>query len=59
MHRPNIVLVTPALASANNGNWQTARRWARLLVPAYRVTLTERATPAQMAAADAMLGPRS
>ncbi len=55
MHRPNIVLVTPALASANNGNWQTARRWARLLAPAYRVTLTDRATPAQMAGADALL----
>jgi putative glycosyltransferase (TIGR04348 family) len=55
MHRPNIVLVTPALASANNGNWQTARRWARLLAPAYRVTLTDRATPALLAGADALL----
>jgi putative glycosyltransferase (TIGR04348 family) len=35
----SIVLVTPALADANNGNWQTAQRWARLLRPAYRVTL--------------------
>lgn len=47
--------MTPALASANNGNWQTARRWARLLAPAYRVTLTDHATPAQIEAADAML----
>ncbi len=47
--------MTPALAAANNGNWQTARRWARLLAPAYRVTLTDRATPAQIEAADAML----
>ncbi|KPF53632.1 glycosyl transferase family 1 [beta proteobacterium AAP51] len=52
---PHLVLVTPALASANNGNWQTARRWARLLAPAYRVTLTDHATPAQIEAADAML----
>jgi putative glycosyltransferase (TIGR04348 family) len=29
--RSRIVLVTPALADANNGNWQTARRWARML----------------------------
>ena len=36
------MLVTPALADANNGNWQTARRWARLLAPAYRVRLTAR-----------------
>lgn len=28
-----IVLVTPALAAANNGNWQTARRWAAMLRP--------------------------
>ncbi len=28
-----IVIVTPALADANNGNWQTARRWARFLSP--------------------------
>jgi len=42
MHRASIVLVTPAFADANNGNWQTARRWARLLSPAYRVRLTGR-----------------
>lgn len=34
--------MTPALAQANNGNWQTAHRWARLLRPAYRVHLAER-----------------
>jgi putative glycosyltransferase (TIGR04348 family) len=37
VHRHDIVIVTPALADANNGNWQTARRWARLLSAAYRV----------------------
>lgn len=31
--------MTPALAAANNGNWQTARRWARMLAPQYRVDL--------------------
>lgn len=39
MHRESLVIVTPALADANNGNWQTARRWARLLASAYRVRL--------------------
>jgi putative glycosyltransferase (TIGR04348 family) len=39
MHRESIVIVTPAFADANNGNWQTARRWARFLSPAYRVRL--------------------
>lgn len=33
--------MTPALADANNGNWQTAQRWARMLRPAYRVRLTQ------------------
>jgi len=28
-----VVIVSPALADANNGNWQTARRWQRLLSP--------------------------
>lgn len=31
--------MTPALAPANNGNWQTAQRWARMLRSAYRVRL--------------------
>jgi putative glycosyltransferase (TIGR04348 family) len=39
MPRPQIVIVTPALAEANNGNWQTAQRWARMLSAAYRVRL--------------------
>jgi putative glycosyltransferase (TIGR04348 family) len=37
--KPILCLVTPALASANNGNWQTARRWARFLAADYRVRL--------------------
>jgi putative glycosyltransferase (TIGR04348 family) len=35
--KPSLCLVTPALAKANNGNWQTAWRWARMLSPDYRV----------------------
>jgi putative glycosyltransferase (TIGR04348 family) len=42
VHRSSIVIVTPALADANNGNWQTARRWARYLSAAYRVRLVAR-----------------
>jgi putative glycosyltransferase (TIGR04348 family) len=42
VHRSSIVIVTPALADANNGNWQTARRWARFLSAAYRVRLAAR-----------------
>ena len=39
MKRPQIVIVTPALRDANNGNWQTAQRWARMLSADYRVRL--------------------
>ncbi|HEV8690204.1 MAG TPA: selenoneine biosynthesis selenosugar synthase SenB [Ideonella sp.] len=41
MRRPDIVIVTPALGDANNGNWQTAHRWSRLLSQAYRVRLAK------------------
>lgn len=35
MTRPCLAIVSPALADANNGNWQTARRWQRLLAPEF------------------------
>lgn len=28
---PSVVIVSPALAQANNGNWRTAQRWQRML----------------------------
>lgn len=34
-----IVIVSPALSDANNGNWQTARRWATLLGKQYRTRI--------------------
>lgn len=37
-HR-SVCIVTPALADANNGNWQTARRWATLLSDQHAVRL--------------------
>ena len=33
MQKLRVVIVSPALADANNGNWQTARRWQHLLQP--------------------------
>ena len=33
--------MTPALADANNGNWQTAQRWARMLRGHYGVRLVK------------------
>lgn len=37
MKPKSVVIVTPALADANNGNWQTARRWQQMLAPVVRV----------------------
>lgn len=34
---PQVVIVSPALRDANNGNWQTARRWQAHLSHAYAV----------------------
>jgi putative glycosyltransferase (TIGR04348 family) len=39
--RPRLVIVTPALASANNGNWLTASRWARMLGADYAVRVVQ------------------
>ncbi len=35
------MIVTPALADANNGNWQTARRWQQLLAQTHAVRLVK------------------
>ena len=39
--RVSLCLVTPALADANNGNWQTARRWARMLSERFAVRVVK------------------
>jgi putative glycosyltransferase (TIGR04348 family) len=39
--RPVVVIVTPAWADANNGNWQTASRWGRHLAAKHTVLLTD------------------
>ncbi len=41
MSSKNIVIVSPALSDANNGNWQTAKRWAQLLSPQYRTRIVK------------------
>ena len=35
----HVLIVSPALADANNGNWQTAWRWSRMLRPLFRTTI--------------------
>ena len=38
-------MVTPYLAAANNGNWRTAARWARLISPSYRAIVQSADAP--------------
>ena len=47
--------MTPALAPANNGNWQTANRWARFLRSAYRVRLSAEWKPGSGGEASLMI----
>lgn len=41
MDKNKLLIVTPYLADANNGNWRTARRWKQLLTPHYRVEIVD------------------
>jgi putative glycosyltransferase (TIGR04348 family) len=36
-----IVIISPALQDANNGNWQTAQRWAQMLANAHSVRIAK------------------
>jgi putative glycosyltransferase (TIGR04348 family) len=55
MPRPSVIIVSPALASANNGNWQTAQRWREFLAPACDVRIVLRWTPADAVGETVML----
>ena len=39
--KPRVLIVTPAAAKANNGNWQTAWRWAGFLKRNFKVTIDQ------------------
>ncbi len=41
MQQPRVLIISPALANANNGNWQTAWRWSRMLRPAFHTTIAQ------------------
>ena len=41
MDKPHVLIISPALVVANNGNWHTAWRWARMLRPLYRTTIAK------------------
>jgi putative glycosyltransferase (TIGR04348 family) len=55
MQGPSVVIVSPALAAANNGNWQTARRWRQLLSPQCRARIASSWPDAQSSADEIML----
>ncbi|MBS7807468.1 selenoneine biosynthesis selenosugar synthase SenB [Variovorax sp. PCZ-1] len=37
----SVVIISPALSDANNGNWQTAKRWAQMLSKQHRTRITK------------------
>lgn len=41
MNAPRVLIVCPALASANNGNWQTAWRWSQMLSSMFEVSIAQ------------------
>ena len=55
MKKPLVVIVSPAVAAANNGNWQTAWRWSRLLGAGFRTRIVKDWQAGQDADAVAML----
>lgn len=49
---PNLTIISPALAAANNGNWHTARRWSAFLAAGHRVEVRTDWSPADGFAGD-------
>ena len=41
MTQPRVLIISPAVAAANNGNWQTAWRWSRMLHPQFQTTIAQ------------------
>jgi putative glycosyltransferase (TIGR04348 family) len=39
LSKPSICIISPALAAANNGNWQTAKRWQQMLLGDHHVEI--------------------
>jgi putative glycosyltransferase (TIGR04348 family) len=39
LSKPSICIISPALAAANNGNWQTAKRWQQMLSSDFHVEI--------------------
>ncbi|MDB5823927.1 MAG: family glycosyltransferase [Herminiimonas sp.] len=50
MAKKHIVIISPALANANNGNWQTAQRWSTFLSARHDTRIVDSHDPAMAAA---------
>ena len=55
MPRPRVVIVCPATAASNSGNWRTAKRWQRLLQGLASVRIVPQWPDAQAGHDDVML----
>lgn len=55
MQPTRIVIVSPALADANNGNWQTARRWRQMLATQHAVRIARQWPDAAASGRDRVL----
>lgn len=55
MKRVQTVIVSPAMASANNGNWQTAHRWQQMLSRKHRARVVQAWPDANAQGDDVML----
>lgn len=58
MAKKHIVIISPALANANNGNWQTAQRWSTFLSARHETRIVDSRDPAMAeacAAADLVI----
>lgn len=54
---PRVAIISPALAAANNGNWQTARRWSAFLRAGHRVEIRSDWAPGDGFAGDPRVRP--
>ena len=41
MTQARVLIISPATAAANNGNWHTAWRWSQMLAPHFDVTIAQ------------------
>ncbi len=53
--KTNVIVISPALRAANNGNWRTADRWSRFLRPCFDVEVCSAWTPAARPNAQCMI----